>query len=204
MPLNTVIEILATLFGLCYIVLLIQEKILCWLFGIAGSLLSVYLFIATKLYSEAFLYSYYVVMGAWGWIHWARRERAHDNPVTRYRAQDHLLVIAVAALGALALGSFFAHASDAQRPYIDAFTTSFSFAATYMQVKKVLENWYYWIVLNGVSIWLYMDRSLDIYAMLIFVYAGLSILGLYQWLRAWDSQRAAEPRIAVGARSAGD
>lgn len=194
MPLNTIIEILATAFGLFYIVLLIQEKILCWAFGIAGSLLSVYLFIATKLYSEAFLYSYYVVMGAWGWMHWAGRERAHDNPIVRYRLQDHAAVIAVAALGALALGTFFSSMSDAQRPYIDAFTTSFSFAATYMQVKKVLENWYYWIVLNFVSIWLYMDRSLDIYAMLVFVYAGLSILGLYQWLRAWRGQ--AEPATA--------
>lgn len=183
MPLNTVIEILATACGLLYIILLIQEKIHCWVFGICGSLLSVYLFIVTKLYSEAFLYSYYVVMGIWGWVHWASRERAHDNPIVRYRAQDHLLIMSVAALGALALGTFFASTSDAQRPYIDAFTTSFSFAATYMQVKKVLENWYYWIVLNIVSIWLYMDRSLDIYAMLIFVYAGLSVFGLYQWLR---------------------
>lgn len=194
MPLNTLVEILATIFGLFYIVLLIQEKILCWLFGIIGSVLSVYLFIATKLYSEAFLYSYYVVMGAWGWMHWAGREKAHDNPIVRYRVQDHVAVIIIAALGALAMGSFFASMSDAQRPYIDAFTTSFSFAATYMQVKKVLENWYYWIVLNAVSIWLYMDRSLDIYAMLIFVYAGLSILGLYQWLRAWRGQ--AEPAVA--------
>jgi nicotinamide mononucleotide transporter len=136
-------------------------------------------------------------MGIWGWVHWASRERAHDNPIVRYRSRDHLVIIAVAALGALALGTLFASTSDAQRPYIDAFTTSFSFAATYMQVKKVLENWYYWIVLNVVSIWLYMDRSLDIYAMLIFIYAGLSIFGLYQWLRVWSS-------YSVGARSAGD
>ncbi len=185
MPLNTIIEILATAFGLVYIILLIREKILCWLFGITGSVLSVYLFITAGLYSEAFLYSYYVVMGVWGWIHWASRERAHDNPILRYRLHNHLVIIAVAAVGALALGTFFATHSDAQRPYIDATTTSFSFAATYMQVKKVLENWYYWIVLNLVSIWLYMDRSLDIYAMLIFVYAGLSIFGLYQWMRAY-------------------
>ncbi len=181
MALNTAIEILATLAGLVYIVFLIREKVICWPFGIAGSLLSIYLFIDGKLYSEAFLYSYYVVMGFWGWVRWSRRESAHANPVVRYSFPAHSLIILVSSLGAIALGSFFAHYSDAQRPYIDAFTTAFSFAATYMEVKKVLETWYYWIVLNLASIWLYMDRDLDIYAGLICVYAVLSVWGLVQW-----------------------
>lgn len=188
MSVNTLIEILATAFGLFYIVLLVREKILCWAFGIAGSLLSIYLFIESGLYSEAFLYSYYVVMGIWGWLRWQQREDAHDNPVVLYGLVNHLLTILVAGLLAFALGSFFASYSDAQRPYIDAFTTAFSFAATYMQVKKVLDNWFYWIVLNFTSIWLYLDRSLDIYAALICVYAFMSVWGLVQWRRVYREQ----------------
>jgi nicotinamide mononucleotide transporter len=189
MTLNTGIEILATLAGLIYIIFLIREKIICWPFGIAGSLLSIYLFIDGKLYSEAFLYSYYVVMGFWGWIRWGQRESAHENPVVRYGLPAHVVIILVSSFAAIALGSFFANYTDAQRPYIDAFTTAFSFAATYMQVKKVLETWLYWIVLNVTSIWLYMDRSLDIYAALIFVYAVLSVWGLIQWVEVYRQQQ---------------
>ena len=192
MALNTLIEILATGAGLVYIIFLIREKVICWPFGIAGSLLSIYLFVDGKLYSEAVLYSYYVVMGFWGWARWSRREAADDNPVVHYGPAPNAVIIAVSAAGALALGSFFAYYTDAQRPYIDAFTTAFSFAATYMEVKKVLETWVYWIVLNITSIWLYMDRSLDIYAGLICVYAVLSVWGLVQWLHSYRAQQAAE------------
>jgi nicotinamide mononucleotide transporter len=163
MAVNTLVEILATLAGLAYVVFLIREKVIAWPFGIAGSLLSIYLFIDGKLYSEAFLYGFYVIAGFWGWIRWSRRVAVDHNPVVRYRLGVHLMIVLAASLGALALAAFFSTYTDAQRPYIDAFTTAFSFAATYMEVKKVLETWVYWIVLNVASIWLYMDRSLDIY-----------------------------------------
>jgi len=190
MTINTLVEILATLFGLAYIVFLIRERIICWPFGIAGSVLSIYLFVDGKLYSEAVLYSYYVFMGAWGWLRWSRREASDHNPVVSFGLSSHLAIIALFGFGALVLGGGFSHYSDAQRPYIDAFTTAFSFAATYLEVKKVLETWYYWIVLNLATIWLYLDRSLDIYAALVWVYAILSVWGFIQWRRVYRAQQA--------------
>ena len=191
MELNTWIEIFATLAGLVYVVFMIRENIICWPFGIVGSLLSIYLFIDGKLYSEAFLYFYYVLMGCWGWLRWSQRNALDANPIVRFGLPTHGMIILVATVGALALGTFFGTYTDAQRPYIDAFTTMFSFAATYMEVKKVLETWIYWIVLNLASIWLYMDRSLDIYAALICVYAVLSVWGLVQWSRVYRRQSMA-------------
>lgn len=186
--LPVLVEVLATLCGLAFIVLLIRDRVACWPFGITGSLLSIYLFMEGRLYSEAILYVYYVGMGVWGWIRWHRRAAGDNNPVVHYGVPANLAIVVVASLAALALGSFFASHSDAQRPYIDAFTTAFSFAATYLEVKKVLETWLYWIVLNSVSIWLYMDRSLDIYAGLICVYAVLSVWGLVRWWQLFRAQ----------------
>ena len=197
MDLNTLVELLATLAGLVFIVLLIKDRVICWPFGIAGSLLSIYLFVDGKLYSEAVLYFYYVVMGFWGWVRWSRRDARHDNPVVHYGLAANAVIVVVSAAGALALGSFFAYYTDAQRPYIDAFTTAFSFAATYMEVKKVLETWVYWIVLNVTSIWLYLDRSLDIYAGLICVYAVLSVWGLLQWRRLYREQATGQAEVSL-------
>ena len=92
MPTALVIEILATTANLAFLVFLIREKIICWPFGIAGSLLSIYLFIDARLYSEAFLYAFYVVMGCWGWLRWHRRVEEDSNPVIKWPKRFHLFI----------------------------------------------------------------------------------------------------------------
>jgi nicotinamide mononucleotide transporter len=187
-----ILEILATGANLIYIVLLIKEKITCWFFGIVGSLLSVYLFIDTRLYSEAFLYSFYAVLGVWGWIHWHRRIEQDSNPVIRWRLKSHLRAIAIACVIATGLGYTVQFYSDAQRPLFDAFTTIFGFLGTYLEITKVLEAWIYWLIINLASVWLYHDRSLDIYAVLIGFYSILSVWGFISWRKSYREQLAAQ------------
>ncbi len=182
------VEILATSASLAYIVLLIREKIACWPFGIAGSLLSIYLFIDARLYSEAFLYFFYAVMGVWGWMHWHRRMEQDSNPVLRWHLNNHLRAIVMACVIAVGLGYTVQFYSDAQRPVFDAFITVFSFLGTYLEITKVLEAWLYWLLINLASVWLYHDRSLDIYAVLIGIYSVLSVWGFLSWRKTFRAQ----------------
>ncbi len=185
-----VVEILATAANLAYILLLIREKISCWPFGIAGSLLSIYLFIDVRLYSEAFLYFFYAVMGVWGWLRWHRRIEQESNPVIRWRFNYHLRAIVIAGVIALGWGYTVQFYSDAERPVFDAFTTVFSFLGTYLEVAKVLEAWLYWLLINLASVWLYHDSSLDIYAALIGLYSVLSVWGFLSWRKSFRAQLA--------------
>ncbi len=178
----------ATLTGLIYIVLLIRERILCWPFGILGSLLSVALFLDTRLYSEAILYVFYALMGCWGWWQWQRRQAQDGNPITRWNWRTHRIAIVITSMAAVALGLAMQTFSDAQRPMFDAFTTAFSFFATYLEINKVLEGWLYWLLINAASIWLYHDRNLDLYALLIVVYTALSLVGFLRWRETYRQQ----------------
>jgi nicotinamide mononucleotide transporter len=187
-----IVEILATAANLIYIVFLIREKIICWSFGIAGSILSIYLFVDAKLYSEAVLYGFYAIMGCWGWIQWHKRIEADNNPVVRWSLSFHWWALLLGSIVALGLGYGAHNFSDAERPLVDAFTTVFSLLATYMEINKVLETWVYWLILNLVSIWLYHDRALDIYAVLIGCYGLLSVWGFLSWRRAYRLQSTAE------------
>jgi nicotinamide mononucleotide transporter len=181
----TMVEILATVASLAYIILLIREKIACWSFGIVGSLLSIYLFIDARLYSEAVLYLFYAGMGVWGWMRWHRMLENNDNPVTRWRLEYHVRAIVIASIVALGLGYSVQSYTDAERPLFDAFTTIFSFLGTYLEITKVMEAWIYWLILNLASVWLYHDRSLDIYAALIGLYSVLSIWGFISWRKTY-------------------
>lgn len=184
-----IVEILATAANLLYVIFLIREKIICWAFGIIGCSLSIYLFIDAQLYSEAFLYGFFVAMACWGWVRWHKRIEIDANPVTKWPAIFHWWAILLGSILALCLGYAVQNYSDGERPLVDAFTTSFSVLATYMEITKVMEAWIYWLFINLASVWLYHDRSLDIYAVLIGFYSVLSVWGFLSWRKTYQSQQ---------------
>ena len=70
---------------------------------------------------------------------------------------------------------------DAALPYIDAATTTFGLIATYLEAHKYLSAWLFWIVLNLASAIIYYSKGWYIYAPLMMVYFGFSIVGFYSW-----------------------
>lgn len=175
------LEIVAVIFGVLYTVLMAQNKISCWIFGIIGSLLSVYLFIEyAKLYAEAVLYVFYVFAGIYGWIMWKKQKEVTE--VYQHKLKTHFKIIGVGVVLSIALYyglSYFFKA--AEKPFIDSFTTIFSFIATYLMAKKWIENWFYWAIIDAVSVYLYFTRGLDVYAMLMLIYTGLVVYGYWKW-----------------------
>lgn len=178
------IELISTLFSLGFLILLMRESRWCWPFGIMGSALAVYLFVSpgaeVKLYAEAVLYSYYVWIGIYGWYRWDKGELA-EKPVIVWSVKRHVLLISGATLLSPALGFLLDRYTDSNNPFLDATTTIFSFLASYMQAEKVFSSWHLWIVINGVTVWLYYTRDLYIYSGLMLVYFSLSIAGLMAW-----------------------
>ena len=69
-------------------------------------------------------------------------------------------------------------------PLLDAFTTVFSIIATLMVIKKVLENWLYFIAIDIASIYLYYSRDLNQTAILFLLYSIIAIVGYYNWTKS--------------------
>ena len=63
----------------------------------------------------------------------------------------------------------------------DAFTTALSVTATWMLARRILEQWWIWLVINFVSAWLYYTRGLYPTCFLFICYGALSILGWLNW-----------------------
>jgi nicotinamide mononucleotide transporter len=175
------LEIVAVIFGVFYTVLMAKNKISCWIFGIIGSLLSIYLFIIyAKLYAEALLSVFYVFAGIYGWIMWKKQEVIEE--VYQRKIITHIKLIAIGtSLSFLMYYGLIYFFKEAQKPLIDSFTTIFSFIATYLMAKKWIENWFYWIVIDGVSVYLYYTRGLEIYALLMFAYTIIVVYGYFEW-----------------------
>lgn len=176
------LEIIAVVFGLGYLYFLIKEHIICWLFGVLGSLVSILLFYRTGLYSESILYVYYVLIGIYGFFHWKKSLQENNNfLVTDFSLQTYLYLILIGEVLSLILAFVFDTYTNANMPYLDAHTTVFSFIASYLEAKKKLASWKFWIVINAVTIGLYLNRDLNLYTGLTLVYLVFSFVGFFQW-----------------------
>ena len=182
---DKILELTSSVFGLLFLILIIKEKRLGWIFGVIATSLSVYLFIQAKLYSEAILYSYYIVMGVYGFVKWSRMKSSLK--VTTFKIQNHLYFILFGLILSFGLGYYFENNSDAARPYLDAFSTIFAFIATWLETKKKLGAWIYWIVLNTYSIFLYGSVDLQIKSIEMVIYAVFSFYGFYSWRKSYLS-----------------
>ena len=183
-----ILELFSVLFGLIFIFLLIKEVRSCWIFGGIGSLLSIILFYLTNLYSEAILYTYYVVIAFYGWFLWGARESEGSFNIRRWSLKKNLFVVGTGVLLGALLGWIFNRFTDADQPFVDAQTTIFSFIATFMEVHKILSAWVFWIVVNAVTIGLYTYKELFMYAGLMVVYFGLSVYGFINWRNKYSEQ----------------
>jgi len=181
--LDLVLEIIAVLCGVAYVILAARKNSWCWPFGIVGSAISIYIFIVySKLYAEAILYAYYVVAGIMGWVYWKRGSSSTQSDIVSKPLKNHLFIFFFGLMLSLGLYQFLAvFFPEAQRPLFDSFTTIFSFIATWLTVKKWIENWLYWIVINVASVVLYQSRGLELYSYLMLFNAIVAVYGYIRW-----------------------
>jgi nicotinamide mononucleotide transporter len=80
--------------------------------------------------------------------------------------------------------------TDSPVPMGDAFTTALSITATWMLARKILDMWWVWMVVNAVSLGLYIYKGLYPTSVLFFFYFTMSIVGYLQWNRFYKEQLA--------------
>lgn len=183
-------ELIGVLLAFAYLFLAIRQNIWCWAAAAASEIIFLFLMFEAKLYMESFLRIFYLGMAAYGWYSW-KHGPGPDNglPVGIWPLRRHLYVLAAIALLVAASGFALSAYTDAALPYWDSFTTWAAMIATWMVARKVLENWYYWFVVDAVSAWLYMERGLQLTALLYVVYLVMIVIGFIKWRQSYLTQQ---------------
>ena len=186
---NSLLELIAVVFAIAYLVLAVRENILCWLAAGISTSIFLIIFWDVKLYMESGLQIYYLAMAGYGWHQWRRvNDESSGLQVSTWNVQQHVSAITVIALLSFFSGYLLRAGTDAQLPYLDSFTTWASVVTTFMVARKVLENWIYWLVIDSVSIFLYIDRELYFTSILFAVYIVIIFFGWYSWYRSYQQK----------------
>jgi len=182
-----VIEILGVISSILYLCFSIRQNIFLWPMGMISALLYIFVFYHSKFYADMGLNGYYFIISIYGWWFWARgsRGKGEDLPVTRigWVLASVLFVITVVVF--LAIGIILRKFTDSPIPYWDAFTTAASITATWMLARKILEHWILWIIIDAVSMGLYLYRGLYPTLFLFAVYTTMAVIGFIQWKRSY-------------------
>jgi nicotinamide mononucleotide transporter len=185
------IEAAAVALAIAYLVLAIRQILACWYAAFASSLIYLWIFFDARLYMESALQIFYAAMAVYGWYQWRYGGAEHAGiPISIWRPGQHARAIAGVLVLAAASG-WMLTSTDAAFPYLDSFTTIAAIVATWMVAKKVLENWIYWFVIDGVSVYLYTARDLYLTAGLFLLYLVLVVVGFRAWLNDWRTRGAA-------------
>ncbi len=176
-------EATAVVLGVAYLLLAMRESLWCWYAAFASTAIFLVLFWDVGLLMESALQLYYLAMAIYGWWHWQRGSEDHTElAISSWGWRQHLLAITTVILAAAASGALLQGYSSAALPYLDSFTTWGSIITTWMVARKILENWLYWLVIDSVSIYLYLDRALYLTALLFVVYLIIVLFGYRKWL----------------------
>ena len=181
------LEYLAVALAIAYLVLATRQNIWCWFCAFFSSAIYTYIFWDVSLLMESALNIFYVVMAVLGWWQWQYGgNEGEELPVTKLKLWQHGVLISGVLGLALLNGWLMQRYTNAALPFIDAFTTWASVVTTFLVVKKVLENWLYWIVIDSISIYLYLDRGLTLTALLFAGYVLIAIFGFVNWKKDFN------------------
>ncbi|MEX2470196.1 MAG: nicotinamide riboside transporter PnuC [Pseudohongiellaceae bacterium] len=188
---NSVAELIAVAFAVAYLLLAVREHIGCWFAAMISTAIYLLIFIDVRLYMEAALQVFYFGMALYGWRQWTHGGRA-DRPlaVSTWTPSQHGVAIGVIVAATFLSTWLLSSYTDARLPLLDSFTTWGAVITTFMVARKVLENWIYWLVIDSVAIFLYLDRELYFTALLFAVYIVIIFFGWASWLKSYRQQIA--------------
>lgn len=184
----SLIELLATITGLVSVYLAARAHIWTWPTGILNELAFMVLFYQLQLYSDMLLQGYFLVTTLYGWYYW---QRASDAQIVKISSSRYIaLYVLVVVLGTTLIALSMQHIHEvvpqwfplpASYPFVDASITMMSIVATLLLAQKRLESWYFWILVDLVSVGLYGLKGVHLLALEYVVFLGMAVKGLLHW-----------------------
>ena len=183
------IEIFGVVTGILYVILEVKQNRLLWPLGILTSAAYIYIFFSGKFYADMGLQVYYVLISIYGWYYWSKGGARADKgelPVVRINRKQLILLLLTFGLAWFGIYKVLLRFTDSTVPLGDSFTTALAIVATWMLTRKIIEQWFLWIIANLVSIGLYIYKGLYPTVILYAVYAGMAVYGYLEWKRSMN------------------
>ena len=185
------IALISAVCGISYTILAGKGKISCYIFGLTGTMCYAYIAFLNTLYGNLFLYAlYYFPMQVLGIFKWRQNLNSKTREIvkTTLTMNERIIYFICAIIGSILLAMILELSGD-KTPYIDGITTIFSVIGLLLTVKRCIEQWYIWIVVNGLSMimWIEAYKNGSNCFATILMWATYLVLAFY-FLHTWKKE----------------
>lgn len=181
------VEIFGAIFGFLSVYFTIRQNIWCWYFGLLQVTLYCFVFYTSKLYSDMILHVIYIFLQFYGWYNW--KYGGSNKSTLRVTLLTHTMFwIGLTVLVTALLGYVMQTKTDASFPYEDAFITVASLVAQYLMIKKILQSWLFWIIVDVVAIIIYAYKDLYFTTVLYVLFLVMAVMGYLEWKKAYNEE----------------
>lgn len=197
------IEFFGTILTIWCVWLTSKAKIISWPVGIIGSMLYLALFYQIQLYSDLFEQIYFIITSFFGWYLWVSQKKDINKDdatvvVSVNSSKENYVYTAVVILGTILLSFITINLSlwlpryfpePVSLPVLDAVTTVMSFVAQWLLMKKKLESWLLWIIVDAIDIGLYWFKGVRFISIEYLLFFFIAIIGLINWTRIYKANQ---------------
>ena len=183
MELKLLLQIVGTLLGLLYLWLEYKANIWVWIVGAIMPMVHGMLYLQSGIYADAAMQLYYVAAGIYGLFVWLRGEKRSEKRIDIQHTPKQWIFSLVAVYVVLHISLYFllTEFTDSRVPLLDSMSTALSIVAMWMLSRKLVEQWLVWLVVDMISVGLYLYKGIPITAMLYMLYCALAVAGYMRW-----------------------
>lgn len=192
---DTLIGIFAALTGVWCVILTGKGKLSSFWFGTFNTILYAIVAWKARYWGEVMLnLLYYVPMNFVGLYLWSKHMDQQTDEVIKKRLSLKGSILAYGAVAICTLGyGFVLRLLDGTLPFVDAMSTVFSVFAQILCVKRYMEQWVLWVIVDVVTVimWVYVlaTGAGDVATVLMWsIYLINAVIMLVKWNREAKEQ----------------
>ena len=184
----------ASMTGMFSVILVAKGKISNYYFGVINVVLYGFISYKSRYYGEAMLNIFYFLpMQIAGFLMW-RGSNAESTENQEVKAEKmtikEIIIWSVLSAAAVIIYGILLKKLNNTLPMADSFTTVLSVTAMILMVKRYIEQWIVWIMIDIVAIymWLFIKSDYNITIMWT-AYLVNAVYGLYNWVKLYKKER---------------
>lgn len=178
--------LVSAFFGITYTFLAGKGTPVCYLFGVTGSGFYSYLAFHNALWGNLLLYiAYYIPMQILGFFKWNSHLKSESDEIVKIKLPTkERIIISIITLILTLIAIQLLFCLKDTNAIIDGITTVFSIAGMYLTVRRAIEQWIVWIIVNGLSVFMWGEIALNgekVYSTVI-MWSVYFILAIYFYI----------------------